>query len=61
MCKATVYIDGVWQPEANREKYMVILETLLVSERFTNKELKDINYCRIYLQALYIGYDESRR
>jgi hypothetical protein len=36
-CKAAVEVDGLWQPEANREKVMVIMETLIASERFTNK------------------------
>jgi hypothetical protein len=31
------------------------METLIESGRFTNKELKDINYCRIYLQAFFIS------
>jgi hypothetical protein len=31
------------------------METLRASGRFTNKELKDINYCRIYLQAFFIS------
>jgi hypothetical protein len=35
---------------------MVIMETRIASGRFTNKELKDITYCRIYLQAFFISY-----
>jgi hypothetical protein len=31
------------------------METLLASGRFTNKQLKDINYCCIYLQAFFIS------
>jgi hypothetical protein len=54
-CKATVEVYGLWQPEANREHDMVIVETFIASGRFTNKELKDINYCRIYLQAFFIS------
>jgi hypothetical protein len=52
-CKANVEVDGLWQPEANIEQYMVIMETLIASGRFANKELKDINYCRIYLQEFF--------
>jgi hypothetical protein len=33
----------------------MIMEALIASDRFTNKELKEINYCRIYLQALYLS------
>jgi hypothetical protein len=54
-CKSTVEVDGLWQPEANREQDMVIMETLIASRRFMNKELKDINYCRIHLQAFFIS------
>jgi hypothetical protein len=36
-CKATVEVDGVWQPEANREHDTVMMETLIVSGRFMNK------------------------
>jgi hypothetical protein len=31
------------------------MESLIASGRFTNKELKEISYCRIYLQALYLS------
>jgi hypothetical protein len=50
-----VDVEGLWQPEANIEKGMVIMEILIASGIFTNKELKDINYCRIYLQAFFIS------
>jgi hypothetical protein len=39
-CKAMVEVDGLWQPEANRKRETVIMETLIESGRFTNKELK---------------------
>jgi hypothetical protein len=54
-CKATVEVDGLKQPEANREHATMTMETLIASGRFTNKELKDINYCRIYLQVFFIS------
>jgi hypothetical protein len=31
------------------------MESLIASGRFTNKELKEISYCRIYLQVFYIS------
>jgi hypothetical protein len=31
------------------------METLIASGRFTNKELKEINYCRMYLDAFFIS------
>jgi hypothetical protein len=31
------------------------METLIALGRFTNKQLKGINYCRIYLQAFFIS------
>jgi hypothetical protein len=31
------------------------METLITSGIFTNKELKEINYCRIYFQAFYLS------
>jgi hypothetical protein len=34
---------------------MVMMETLISSGKFTNKELKDINYCPIYLQVFFIS------
>jgi hypothetical protein len=36
-CKATVEVDGVWQPEANREHDTVINEMLIALGIFTNK------------------------
>jgi hypothetical protein len=54
--KAKVEIDGLWQPTENRIRDIVIMESLIASGRFTNKDLEDINYCRIYLQVFYL-YD----
>jgi hypothetical protein len=31
------------------------MEALVASGRFRNKELKEINYCRIYLQEFFIS------
>jgi hypothetical protein len=31
------------------------MEALTVTEEFSNKDLKDINLCRIYLQVFYIS------
>jgi hypothetical protein len=39
-CKAMAEVDGVWQPEANGKQDTVIMEILIASGRFTNKELK---------------------
>jgi hypothetical protein len=50
--KVTVEVDGLWQPEANRQHDTVIMEALIA----VNKELKEINYCCIiYLQASFIS------
>jgi hypothetical protein len=54
-CKAKVDIDGLWQPTENRVRGIMIMESLIASGRFTNKDLKDINYCRIYLQVFYLS------
>jgi hypothetical protein len=54
-CKAKVEIDGLWQPTENKVQDIVIMESLIASGRFTNRELKEINYCRIHLQAFYIS------
>jgi hypothetical protein len=52
-CKAAVEVYDLWQPEANREHDTVIMEMLIASGRFMNKELKYINYCRIYLHTFF--------
>jgi hypothetical protein len=49
-----VEINGLWQPTENRLHDIVIMESLIASGRFTKKERKEINCCRIYLQAFYI-------
>jgi hypothetical protein len=54
-CKATVDVDGLLQPESNREHGTVRMEMLIASGRCTNKELKDINYSRIYLHAFFMS------
>jgi hypothetical protein len=38
-CKVKVEIYGLWQPKENREREIVIMESLLASGRFTNKDL----------------------
>jgi hypothetical protein len=52
---AMVEVYRLWQPEANIQQDTVIIETLLSSGMFTSKELKEINYCHIYLQAFFIS------
>jgi hypothetical protein len=54
-CRAKVEIDGLWQPTENRLRDIVIMESLIASGRFTNKDLKEINFCRIYLQVFYLS------
>jgi hypothetical protein len=54
-CKAKVEIDCLWKPTENRVHDILIMESLIASGIFTNKELKEINYCRIYLQASYLS------
>jgi hypothetical protein len=54
-CKAKVEIGGLWQPTENRVHDIAIMESLIVSGRFTNKELKEINYFRIYLQVFFLS------
>jgi hypothetical protein len=55
-CKAKGESDGLWQPTENRVHDIAIMESLIASGRFTNKELKEINYCRIYLQVFFLSY-----
>jgi hypothetical protein len=54
-CNDNVEVDVLWQPEANRYHGNVIMQALVASGRFTNKEMKEINYFCIYLQAFFIS------
>jgi hypothetical protein len=45
----------MWQPEANRKLDTVIMKMVVASGKFMDKELKDIHYCHIYLQAFFIS------
>jgi hypothetical protein len=54
-CKAKLEIDRLWQPPENRVHDIAIMEPLIASGRFTNKELKEINYFRIYLQLSFLS------
>jgi hypothetical protein len=54
-CKATVEINGIWVPKENRKSDLAIMERLVASGRFSGKELKQINYCRIYLQVFFMS------
>jgi hypothetical protein len=54
-CREKVDIGGLWKPTENRVQDIAITESLIASGRFTNKDLKEINYCRIYLQVFYLS------
>jgi hypothetical protein len=54
-CKATVEINGLWEPKENRKSDLEIMERLIASGRFTGKELQQINYFRIYLQVFFMS------
>jgi hypothetical protein len=54
-CKKKVEIDGLWQPTKSRVHDIAIMESLIASGGFTNKELKEITYCRIYLQVFSLS------
>jgi hypothetical protein len=54
-CKTTVEINGLWIPKENRKRDLTIMERLVASGRFSGKELQQINYCRIYLQVLFMS------
>jgi hypothetical protein len=54
-CKATVEINGLWEPKENRKSDLAIIERLVASGRFSGKELQQINYCRIYLQVFFMS------
>jgi hypothetical protein len=59
--KFTVDVDGLWQPEFNKHQDNVIMEALVASGRFKNKEMKEITYCRISSCIIHIGHKELRR
>jgi hypothetical protein len=54
-CKATVEINGLWEPKENRKSDLAIMERLVASGRFSGKESQQINYCRIYLQVFFMS------
>jgi hypothetical protein len=54
-CKATVEINGLWEPKENRKSDLAIMDRLIASGRFSGKELQQINYCRIYMQVLFMS------
>jgi hypothetical protein len=54
-CKATVEINGLWEPKENRNSDLAIMERLVAAGRFSGKELQQINYCRIYLQVFFMS------
>jgi hypothetical protein len=58
-CKATVEINGLWEPKENRKSYLAIMERLVAAGRFSGKELQQINYCRIYLQVFFMSDIEN--
>jgi hypothetical protein len=54
-CKATVEMNGLWEPKENRKSYLAIMERLIAYGRLAGKELQHINYCRIYLQVFLMS------
>jgi hypothetical protein len=52
-CDATIETTGTWKPLRGSKGYIALIE-VFANKIFTAKEIKDINRCRMYLQAFYL-------
>ena len=48
-------LDNPYIPSLQREHDSYIMDHVLQSKQFTNKQIQSINYCRLYLQAVTVS------
>jgi hypothetical protein len=54
-CKSTLKITVKWKPLPNRNNDVAVMEALTETDKFSAKDLKEINPCRIYLRVFFIS------
>lgn len=52
---ATIQLDHPHVPQLQRERDAYIMDLILESDKFTPAEIRRLNYCRLYLQAITIS------
>ncbi len=50
----TVEIEDAWMPALSRQNDMAIMD-VAIQYNFTTQQLKEINYCRVYLQVILLS------
>jgi hypothetical protein len=54
-CNGSIEVDNPYVLPLQREHDFYLMDVILASKRFTDDEIRKINYCRLYLQALTIS------
>jgi hypothetical protein len=54
-CNGSIEVDNPYVLPLQREHDFYLMDVILASKRFTDEEIRKINYCRLYLQALTIS------
>jgi hypothetical protein len=55
LCKGKLNISGMWKPEKEREGDQALMEIAVKEGTFSTSEMKELNRCRIYLQAFLVS------
>jgi hypothetical protein len=55
LCKGNLNIVSMWKPEKQREGDQALMEIAIKNGTFSASEMKELNRCRIYLQAFFIS------
>jgi hypothetical protein len=54
MCISMVTILGLWSPTNGRASDVALMDELTM-QGLSDKQMQDVNRCRIYLQTFYIS------
>jgi hypothetical protein len=52
LCKSTVMMSGLWTPTKRREGDTILIDEF-TRQCLTDKQMRDVNRCRIHLHAFY--------
>ena len=52
---ASFELDDSYIPPTQRENKFYLMDSVLASNRFTSSQIRQINYCRLYLQAVTLS------
>jgi hypothetical protein len=55
LCKGILKISGIWTPIKQCEGDQALIEIAVKSGKFSASKIKEMNWCRIFLQAFFVS------